>query len=104
MDFNIGQIFEGSYPSQVADWCNAQGNCFVEELQSTDGIRRFEIKSIPQLGEEELRANEIKKLKNELAELDLKSIRALRAGDTQYIEKYESQAVSLREKLTELIK
>ena len=37
-----------------------------------------------------------------LDELDLKSIRALRAGETDYIELYEAQAQALRARLAEL--
>lgn len=39
---------------------------------------------------------------NLLKEIDLKSIRAIRANDKDYIEKYESQAKKLREELQKL--
>ena len=39
---------------------------------------------------------------NLLDELDLKSIRAIRANDTEYIEKYEEEAKALREELKKL--
>jgi hypothetical protein len=45
------------------------------------------------------RKQEILKL---LDELDLKSIRAIRASDEEYIEKYEQEAIVLREELREL--
>lgn len=38
----------------------------------------------------------------ELDELDLKSIRAIRANDTEYIAEYEQQAEALREELRTL--
>ena len=49
--------------------------------------------------EQEQRKQEILKL---LDELDLKSIRAIRSGDEEYIEKYEQEAQALREELREL--
>ena len=39
---------------------------------------------------------------NEVENVDLKSIRALRAGDEEYIQKYEDEAVELRKKLKDL--
>lgn len=43
-----------------------------------------------------------KEILNFLDELDLKSIRAIRANDTEYIEKYEEEAKALREELKKL--
>ena len=37
-----------------------------------------------------------------LDELDLKSIRAIRANDTEYIQAYETEAIALREELRSL--
>lgn len=37
-----------------------------------------------------------------LQELDSKSIRAIRANDTEYIQRYEEEAISLREELHSL--
>jgi hypothetical protein len=44
----------------------------------------------------------IAEIKQELEALDLKSIRAIRSGDSEYIEKYEQQAEALRKELAEL--
>ena len=44
----------------------------------------------------------ILELKQQLNNLDLKSIRALRSNDTEYIELHEQQAVELRNRLKEL--
>lgn len=56
--------------------------------------------------EEEQRQKEIEKRKqeilNSLNELDLKSIRAIRANDIEYINKYEEEAEALREELRNL--
>lgn len=48
MTFNIGQIFEGGYPPEVAVWCNESGNVYIEELDSVDGLRRFQIVKAPE--------------------------------------------------------
>lgn len=44
----------------------------------------------------------IAEIKQALDELDLKSIRALRANDTEYIEQYEAEAQALRNELRAL--
>ncbi len=117
-EFEIGQIFEGEYPPEAAEWCNNRGDCYIEEIEPVvpeenveeievnseiiEPVRRFEIKLIPAPTEEELKQREIESIKSELDELDLKSIRALRAGETDYIELYEAQAQELRARLAEL--
>ena len=108
-EFEIGQIFEGEYPPQAAEWCNERGDCYIEEIEplepeeeGLEPVRCFEIKLIPAPTEEELKQHEIDEIKFELEELDLKSIRALRAGETDYIELYEAQAQELRARLAEL--
>lgn len=101
-EFNIGQIFEGEYPLEAADWCNNRGDCFIDEIESVNYVRRFQIKVVPVPDTEELKQLEISEIKAELDELDLKSIRALRAGETDYIELYEAQAQALRARLAEL--
>lgn len=56
--------------------------------------------------EDEQKQKEIEKRKqeilNELDKLDLKSIRAIRSNDTEYIKKYEQEAKVLREELRKL--
>lgn len=49
--------------------------------------------------EKELRRNEIL---DELEDLDIKSIRAIRANDQEYLAKYEEQAKALRKELNSL--
>ena len=102
MEFEIGQVFEGIYPPEAASWCNQAGNCYIEEIESINGVRRFEIKGVPAPDEEELKQREIESIKAQLDEIDLKSIRAMRAGETEYIELYESEAMELRTRLEEL--
>lgn len=100
--FYIGQIFEKEYPPEAAEWCNQRGDCHITELESNEDIRRFQIVENPQLTAEELKARTVEAIKSQLYELDLKSIRALRAGEAEYLEQYEAQAVALRMQLQEL--
>lgn len=43
MDFYIGQIFEGIYPPEAANWAN-KNNAYIDEI----GEKRYEIKVIPE--------------------------------------------------------
>lgn len=52
--------------------------------------------------EQKEREREKYEIKSQLDVLDLKSIRAIRSNDTEYIEKYEQEAQELRDKLKEL--
>lgn len=52
--------------------------------------------------EEQQKETKRQEIIQELNILDLKSIRAIRANDTEYIEKYEAEAQELREQLREL--
>lgn len=45
----------------------------------------------------------IAEIKQALDELDLKSIRALRASDTEYLQQYEEEAIALRNELRTLM-
>lgn len=51
---------------------------------------------------EEERLKNIEDIKSQLKELDLKSIRAIRSNETDYLVSYESQALELRAQLAEL--
>ena len=67
-NFEIGQIFTGTYPPEAAVWCNEQGNCYVEEIDALEGKRRFQIKAIPEPTPEEIEAQELAEAKAERAE------------------------------------
>ena len=75
-EFFIGQIFEGEYPPEAAEWCNNRGDCYIDEIESapaeveveeqgengdtithteTQIVRRFEIKEVQPETEEEKR-------------------------------------------------
>lgn len=47
-------------------------------------------------------ARQVEEIKQQLRELDLKSIRAIRANETEYLGTYETQAQVLRAQLAEL--
>ena len=58
----IGQIFENTYTIEVAEWCNAN-NCYIEEIEPIDGVRRFEVKEVqPYVETEEERQQRIAQL------------------------------------------
>ena len=43
MEYYIGQIFEGSYPVDAAEWCN-NNNAYIIEIEPEGNTRRFEIR------------------------------------------------------------
>ena len=45
-DFEVGQIFEDSYPPEAA-MCNESGKYFIEEIEKEGDKRRFQIKETP---------------------------------------------------------
>lgn len=61
MTFEIGQIFEGDYPFEVAEWCN-ENNAYIEEIEAVEGVRQFKIVAIPEPTKEEIEAQIQKQL------------------------------------------
>ena len=100
--FYIGQIFENEYPSEAAEWCNERQDCYIDEIETVADIRRFEIKLIPAPSAEEVKQRQISEIKAQLTAIDLKTIRALRAGEIEYLAQYETQAIELRQQLKDL--
>lgn len=69
MTFEIGQIFEESYPPEVAEWCNESQKAYIEEIEpSSEGVRRFQIIAIPEPTAEDVAAQELEQAKAERAE------------------------------------
>lgn len=66
-----------------------------EELQAWDYTTKEKA--------EQKKLARIEEIKEELAELDAKSIRPLRAGETEKLEELETQAEKLREELHKLM-
>ena len=63
MEFSIGQIFEGVYPPEAADFCNTRGDCYITELDpAEDGTRRFQIVAVPAPTIEEVKAHKLSEL------------------------------------------
>ena len=54
MNFEIGQIFEGEYPPEAAVFCNSRGDCYIEEIEPQNGVRRFQIVAVPEPTDEEV--------------------------------------------------
>lgn len=46
-EYYIGQIFEGEYPPEAAQWCNSGNTAYIAEIEPIEDVRRFEIKAIP---------------------------------------------------------
>ena len=67
--FQIGQVFEESYPPEAAVWCNESGKAYIEEIEPTaEGVRRFKIVGIPEPTAEEVKAQALAQAKTERAE------------------------------------
>ena len=54
--FTVGQIFEGIYPPEAAQWCN-ENKCYIIEIEPIEDVRRFMIEAIPEPTEEEIAAD-----------------------------------------------
>lgn len=61
MDYYIGQIFEGIYPPDASDWCNANEAMLVEITAGELG-RRFRIDAVPQPTIEQLRESKLREI------------------------------------------
>jgi hypothetical protein len=53
MNFEIGQIFEGEYPPEAAVFCNSRGDCYIDEIEPQNGVRRFQIVAVPEPTDED---------------------------------------------------
>ena len=66
--YQIGMIFEGDYPEDVAAWCNNNQRSYIAELPvQDDGVRRFQIVGITEPTEAELAALALAEAKAERA-------------------------------------
>lgn len=54
MLYQIGQIFEGEYPPEVAVFCNDSGKAYIKEIEPVEGVRRFQIVAVPEPTDEEV--------------------------------------------------
>ena len=60
--FEIGQIFSPEYPPEAAEFCNSRGDCYITELEPSDGKRRFQIVAVPEPSIDELRSAKLAQL------------------------------------------
>ena len=65
--YQIGMIFEGDYPEEVAAWCNNNHHSYIAELPVQDGVRRFQIVAVAEPTAEELAEAELAQAKAERA-------------------------------------
>lgn len=42
-EYYVGQVFEGIYPPEAANWCNQNGTCHIEEIESIE--KNVEVKT-----------------------------------------------------------
>lgn len=54
MTFEIGQIFTSEYPPEAAVFCNSRGDCYIDEIEPQNGVRRFQIVAVPEPTDDEL--------------------------------------------------
>lgn len=98
MDFYIGQIFNGAYPPEAANWCNAN-NAIIQEI----GERRYEICAIPEPPaptEEEQRKN------RELAytqEVDPITCHIQRLADEEQTPEIEQEIAELKQERSDKV-
>ena len=55
-EFHIGQVFQGVYPPEAADWCNSTQRAYIVERDAVDGEKRFEIVAVPEPTFDEVKA------------------------------------------------
>ena len=68
MKFEVGQVFENSYPPEAAMWCNENKGCQIVELENSDDeVRRFQIIETPDNSDEE-QAEIVRARRNSLIE------------------------------------
>lgn len=70
MNFEIGQIFEGEYPPEAAVFCNSRGDCYIDEIEPQNGVRRFQIVAVPEPADEEVAEQVRAERDRRLAETD----------------------------------
>ena len=113
-EFYIGQVFNGAYPPEAANWCN-QNNAYIAdasyEAVDEDGtktlVRMYEIKAIPEPTEEEIKQQRIAELKAQLDDTDWKIIKCneyqLAGEELPYdIAELHAQRQALRDEINQL--
>lgn len=70
MDFYIEKVFEGEYPPEAAVWCNERGDCYIEEIEPLDGVRRFQIVAVLKPTDEDVAVQVRAERDSKIAETD----------------------------------
>ena len=52
-EYELNQTFTGAYPPKAAIWCNESGLYHIEEIESINGVRQFQIAANTEETEEE---------------------------------------------------
>ena len=94
---NIGKIFVGGYPPEIADWCNAN-NAYIEELEKVDDLRQFKI--VENNAAEPIEI-QIKRLESYLSETDWYCARYVDSG-VPIPEEVQSKRQEAREEISAL--
>lgn len=65
MTYQVGQIFQGTYPPDVAVFCNASNSLFIQEIApTTEGVRQFRIEEAPAVTEKDV-ADTVRSMRDE---------------------------------------
>ena len=101
-EFYIGQIFDGMYPPEAADWCN-ENNAYILQI----GEDKYEITAVPDPTPEEIKMARIAELKEELNSTDYKIIKcsesSLAGEELPYdIVELHAERQALRDEINEL--
>ena len=104
--FHIGQIFEGLYPPEAADFCNNSQNgdnpCYIKEIGSkADGTRRFKIVSNDPPDPKEEALSRIRELQSYLDSTDWYVPRSMETGEP-IPEEVKTRRAKAREEISRL--
>ena len=92
MGFHIGQVFQGVYPPEAADWCNSTQRAYIVERDAVDGERQFEIVAVPEPTLEEVKAAKLSEI-NAAADKAIASLTAAYPDrEISTFDKQESEA------------
>ena len=105
-DFFIGQIFEGIYPPEAADFCNnSQGfenPCYIKEIEpKSDGTRMFKIVPNDPPDPKEEAMSKINGLQSYLSSTDWYVSRSMETG-TPIPADVKVKRMAAREKISQL--
>jgi len=101
-NFYIGQIIEGEYTPEIAEFCN-NSNCHIVEIETKNDIRYFQIAANDKLNENEIKQYMIIDLKKYLSNTDWYVTRKIETGK-EIPEDILNQRNEAREEISKLLK